>query len=160
MNQMEIYGATDELLAIERTRNQARQGGGRTFEMQLSPEAMAVMNAAPQILEKLDSISRSGVEVFQCARDMYIAGKELDAMVDIAAMRTSASLQKFSKSLPMIERTIDKYSDKLNDVIDRIMMMDPSECSLEVAKYRSQLIDIAHGHNQTIQSVLMKMLSI
>lgn len=118
-------------------------------------------NALNTTAETVDTVST----IFECAvesrivlKEMDVILKQMDTSVEKYIHDANVSLEKFKTTAPILEKEIDKTSDRIDKILDKALSIDASECQEVDLELRTDLISHVKDWSDRISDLLMKLM--
>lgn len=84
--------------------------------------------------------------------------KELDAKLDLFLAQVDANVEKFTAQLPMIERLLNRISDRIDKTAEVILARNRSSLTKEELQQQSLLLDIFQRDSDSFNDLIMKLM--
>ncbi len=120
-------------------------------------------NALSTTQEIVDTVST----IFECAMETRIAIKELDVVLkqmDLSVEKdindSNISLEKFKTTAPILAKHLDDISNRMDKILDHVLLIDPKTCGEDDLKLRTKLIDMVNDNSNKISNLLLQLMSL
>ena len=112
---------------------------------------IAISSAADRVLSSLDSInsiSSDMTDIMHTFANMRIGLKQIDAELDAFKTATGAKLDKFKLQVPILDKQMDRISDRIDQITDKILALTDDDMSEQALKkhLNSATLLIVSGH--------------
>lgn len=133
-------------------------------DKEIAPLLDTVDNVAMQIaaaVNVVNNITTSVTDTIQHIADVKLEMARLDNELEQFIAQTSANLERFKSSIPMLSKQLDKASDRIDKITDEALAHAKS-CSMteDELKKHSLMIDMLESANDSFNNLLMRILSL
>lgn len=131
---------------------------------ELVPLMDTVDDVAMQIaaaVNVVNNVTTSVTETIQHIANVKLEMARLDNELEQFLAQTSANLERFKSSIPMLSKQLDKASDRIDKITDETLAHAKS-CSMteDELKKHSLMIDMLESANDSFNNLLMRILSL
>lgn len=131
---------------------------------ELVPLMDTVDDVAMQIaaaVNVVNNVTTSVTETIQHIANVKLEMARLDNELEQFLAQTSANLERFKSSIPMLSKQLDKASDRIDKITDEALAHAKS-CSMteDELKKHSLMIDMLESANDSFNNLLMRILSL
>lgn len=119
--------------------------------------AMQVASA----VDVINNVTTSVTDTIKYIADVKVQLARLDNELEQFLAQTNANLERFKAAIPMLEKQLDKASDRIDRITDTALMhANNSEMSDDALKKHSLMIDMLESANESFNNLLMRILSL
>lgn len=122
---------------------------------------IAISSAADRVLSSLDSInsiSSDMTDIMHTFANMRIGLKQIDAELDAFKTATGAKLDKFKLQVPILDKQMDRISDCIDQITDKILALTDDDMSEQTLKKQSVLMDALSNFNDSFNNLVMRLM--
>ena len=109
-------------------------------------------------MDKLGMIVDSASDIAITIADMRIQIATVEAQVDAFCHALDTDLAKYEQRLPMLERQLNRASDRIDKFVDKILNEDGDSTSPEYLQRQSMLLDALADMSNQFNTIIMKLL--
>ena len=123
-------------------------------------EINAGINRAGEIVDTVSTLWNCTLETYYAVKELDVLMKQMDCTLEMYLQDTTISLEKFKTSAPILEKQIDKISDRIDRILDKALTIDSKNCDMTDLELRTKLITQVRDWSDHISSLLMKLMGI
>jgi hypothetical protein len=123
-------------------------------------EINAGINRAGEIVDTVSTLWNCTLETYYAVKELDVLMKQMDCTLEMYLQDTAISLEKFKTSAPILEKQIDKISDRIDRILDKALTIDSKNCEMVDLELRTKLITQVRDWSDHISSLLMKLMGI
>lgn len=138
---------------------QQRDTDGGRDRLERTRQSTDIASLHIQQLEAGVQVLDSSVQLLTCSRDLVLSIMQLHAEVARIGIQAEASVAKLRAAAPVVQRSLEQLSDRIDSLIERALAIDATDSSHSQLELRNQLIDLATVSSSQSQSLLFKFLS-
>lgn len=128
---------------------------------EMTPEQFRAANETLQsALQTSEVLAESTRDIVQSVCTLITVEKRIEATVQKYRLDVEHASNKLDKTMPAIEKTLDRLHDALDRDMDRLMAIDPTVGDEGMRFRRQQLMKLMMKRLDTIQELLLRVLSI
>ena len=86
--------------------------------------------------------------------------KRLDTELEAFIVQTNANLDRFKSAIPMLEKQLDKASNRIDKITDEALLHAKNCNMTEEVKKHSLMIEMLSSANDSFNNLLMRILSL
>lgn len=128
--------------------------------VQLQNSIGAIGEVADQTMNIVSSVSSTITDVTNAIGNMNLEMKRVDAQLSAFLAHTDANLQRFKAAAPMIEKQLDKASERLDKITDKLLDLTVEAETETDLKKQSLLLDALSNANEQFNGMIAKLMSI
>ncbi len=120
-------------------------------------------SAVGEVKEVVDNVSvlwNCTLDTIKAVKELDVLMKQMDVNLEMYINDTNISLEKFKTSAPILEKQLDKISDRIDKVLDKALTIDSKTCEMVDLELRSKLITQVRDWSDHVSSLLMKLMGI
>lgn len=130
---------------------------------QVAPIIDTVDDVAMQIaaaVNVVNNVTTSVTDTIKYIADVKVQLKRLDAELEAFIVQTNANLDRFKSAIPMLEKQLDKASNRIDKITDEALLHAKNCNMTEEVKKHSLMIEILSSANDSFNNLLMRILSL
>ena len=89
---------------------------------------------------------------------MHVAVEQIEAELEAFKTATGAKLEKFKLQVPILDKQMDKISDRIDMITERILSLTDDDMSEETLKKQSLLMDTLSNFSVSFNNLVMKLM--
>ena len=118
------------------------------------------LDKANMIIDYASIIWNCTLDTVKAVKELDLVMKQIDVSLEKYLIDADVNLEKFRINAKMVDKQLDRISDKIDTVLDKAMSIDSKTCSDVEIELRSKLITQVRDWSDHISSLLMKLMSI
>lgn len=121
----------------------------------------AIASATELMMASLDKVSTMSSDIddmVHAIANMRVAVKQIDAQLDAFKAATGAKLDKFKLQVPILDKQMDKISDRIDKITDKILSLTDDDMSEQTLKKQSVLMDALSNFNDSFNNLVMRLM--
>lgn len=130
---------------------------------QVAPIIDTVDDVAMQIaaaINVVNNVTTSVTDTIKYIADVKVQLKRLDAELEAFIVQTNANLDRFKSAIPMLEKQLDKASNRIDKITDEALLHAKNCNMTEEVKKHSLMIEMLSSANDSFNNLLMRILSL
>ncbi len=130
---------------------------------QVAPIIDTVDDVAMQIaaaVNVVNNVTTSVTDTIKYIADVKVQLKRLDAELEAFIVQTNANLDRFKSAIPMLEKQLDKASNRIDKITDEALLHAKNCNMTEEVKKHSLMIEMLSSANDSFNNLLMRILSL
>lgn len=130
---------------------------------QVAPIIDTVDDVAMQIaaaVNVVNNVTTSVTDTIKYIADVKVQLKRLDAELEAFIVQTNANLDRFKSAIPMLEKQLDKASNRIDKITDEALLHAKNCNMTEEVKTHSLMIEMLSSANDSFNNLLMRILSL
>lgn len=109
----------------------------------------------------INNVTTSVTDTIKYIADVKVELKRLDTELEKFIAQTGANLERFKSAIPMLEKQLDKASDRIDRITDTALEhAKTSEMTADALQKHSLMIDMLSSANDSFNNLLMRILSL
>ena len=109
-------------------------------------------------LDKVNNISSNINDMVHTLANMHVAVEQIEAELEAFKTATGAKLEKFKLQVPILDKQMDKISDRIDMITERILSLTDDDRSEETLKKQSLLMDTLSNFSVSFNNLVMKLM--
>ena len=109
-------------------------------------------------LDKVNNISSNINDMVHTLANMHVAVEQIEAELEAFKAATGAKLEKFKLQVPILDKQMDKISDRIDMITERILSLTDDDMSEETLKKQSLLMDTLSNFSVSFNNLVMKLM--
>ena len=109
-------------------------------------------------LDKVNNISSNINDMVHTLANMHVAVEQIEAELEAFKTATGAKLDKFKLQVPILDKQMDKISDRIDMLTDRILSLPDDDMTEETLKKQSLLMDTLSNFSVSFNNLVMKLM--
>ena len=109
-------------------------------------------------LDKVNNISSNINDMVHTLANMHVAVEQIEAELEAFKTATGAKLEKFKLQVPILDKQMDKISDRIDMITERILSLTDDDMSEETLKKQSLLMDTLSNFSVSFNNHVMKLM--
>ena len=109
-------------------------------------------------LDKVNNISSNINDMVHTLANMHVAVAQIEAELEAFKTATGAKLEKFKLQVPILDKQMDKISDRIDMITERILSLTDDDMSEETLKKQSLLMDTLSNFSVSFNNLVMKLM--
>ena len=109
-------------------------------------------------LDKVNNISSNINDMVHTLANMHVAVEQIEAELEAFKTSTGAKLEKFKLQVPILDKQMDKISDRIDMITERILSLTDDDMSEETLKKQSLLMDTLSNFSVSFNNLVMKLM--
>ena len=109
-------------------------------------------------LDKVNNISSNINDMVHTLANMHVAVEQIEAELEAFKTATGAKLEKFKLQVPILDKQMDKISDRIDMITERILSLTDDDMSEETLKKQSLLMDTLSNFSGSFNNLVMKLM--
>ena len=109
-------------------------------------------------LDKVNNISSNIHDMVHTLANMHVAVEQIEAELEAFKTATGAKLEKFKLQVPILDKQMDKISDRIDMITERILSLTDDDMSEETLKKQSLLMDTLSNFSVSFNNLVMKLM--
>lgn len=121
----------------------------------------AITSATELMMASLDKVSTLTSDIDDMVHtiaNMRVAVKQIDAQLDAFKTATGAKLDKFKLQVPILDKQMDRISDRIDQITDKILSLTDDDMSEQTLKKQSVLMDALSNFNDSFNNLVMRLM--
>lgn len=117
-------------------------------------------------IEKIDntisdikSLSSDVKETVQALANMNVEIERMDHQLEAFMAETGAKLEKFKVQAPIMEKMLDKASDRLDKITEKVLALSDDSTDEIKLKRQQQLMEQLNKANDNFNNMIMKLMN-
>lgn len=130
---------------------------------QVAPIIDTVDDVAMQIaaaVNVVNNVTTSVTDTIKYIADVKVQMKRLDTELEAFIVQTNANLDRFKSAIPMLEKQLDKASNRIDKITDEALLHAKNCNMTEEVKKHSLMIEMLSSANDSFNNLLMRILSL
>lgn len=130
---------------------------------QVAPIIDTVDDVAMQIaaaVNVVNNVTTSVTDTIKYIADVKVQLKRLDTELEAFIVQTNANLDRFKSAIPMLEKQLDKASNRIDKITDEALLHAKNCNMTEEVKKHSLMIEMLSSANDSFNNLLMRILSL
>lgn len=130
---------------------------------QVAPIIDKVDDVAMQIaaaVNVVNNVTTSVTDTIKYIADVKVQMKRLDTELEAFIVQTNANLDRFKSAIPMLEKQLDKASNRIDKITDEALLHAKNCNMTEEVKKHSLMIEMLSSANDSFNNLLMRILSL
>ena len=122
---------------------------------------IAINSAADRVLTSLESISSISTDLTDMMHtfaNMQIGIKQINAELDAFKTATGAKLDKFKLQVPILDKQMDRISNRINQITDKILALTDDDMSEQTLKKQATLMNMLSNFNDSFNNLVMRLM--
>ena len=128
---------------------------------QVAPIIDTVDDVAMQIaaaVNVVNNVTTSVTDTIKYIADVKVQLKRLDTELEAFIVQTNANLDRFKSAIPMLEKQLDKASNRIDKITDEALLHAKNCNMTEEVKKHSLMIEMLSSANDSFNNLLMRIL--
>ena len=109
-------------------------------------------------LDKINSITSDINDMVHTLANMHVAVEQIEAELEAFKTATGAKLDKFKLQVPILDKQMDKISDRIDMITERILSLTDDDMTEETLKKQSLLMDTLSNFSGSFNNLVMKLM--
>ncbi len=109
-------------------------------------------------LDRMNQIVIGGQNIMTTYAEMKMQIASVEAQVDAFCASLETDLAKYQQRLPMLEKQLDRASDRIDKFVEKILSEDGDNTSPECLQRQSILLDALTNMSNQFNTIIMKLL--
>ena len=109
-------------------------------------------------LDKINSITSDFNDMVDTLANMHVAVEQIEAELEAFKTATGAKLDKFKLQVPILDKQMDKISDRIDMITERILSLTDGDMTEETLKKQSLLMDTLSNFSGSFNNLVMKLM--
>lgn len=109
-------------------------------------------------LDKVNNLSSDIDDMVHTISNMHVAVKQIDAELDAFKTATGAKLDKFKLQVPILDKQMDRISNRIDQITDKILALTDDDMSEQTLKKQSVLMDALSNFNDSFNNLVMRLM--
>lgn len=126
------------------------------------PDGLLAISSATNLmmtsLDKVNSITSDINDMVHTLANMHVAVKQIEAELEAFKTATGAKLDKFKLQVPILDKQMDKISDRIDMITERILSLTDGDMTEETLKKQSLLMDTLSNFSVSFNNLVMKLM--
>ena len=130
---------------------------------QVAPIIDTVDDVAMQIaaaVNVVNNVTTSVTDTIKYIADVKVQLKRLDTELEAFIVQTNANLDRFKSAIPMLEKQLDKASNRIDKITDEALLHAKNCNMTEEVKKHSLMIEMLSSANDSFNNLLMRIWSL
>ena len=122
---------------------------------------IAINSAADRVLTSLESISSISTDLTDMMHtfaNMQIGIKQINAELDAFKTATGAKLDKFKLQVPILDKQMDRISNRIEQITDKILALTDDDMSEQTLKKQATLMNMLSNFNDSFNNLVMRLM--
>lgn len=122
---------------------------------------IAINSAADRVLTSLESISSISTDLTDMMHtfaNMQIGIKQINAELDAFKTATGAKLDKFKLQVPILDKQMDRISNRIDQITDKILALTDDDMSEQTLKKQATLMNMLSNFNDSFNNLVMRLM--
>ncbi len=122
---------------------------------------IAINSAADRVLTSLESISSISTDLTDMMHtfaNMQIGIKQINAELDAFKTATGAKLDKFKLQVPILDKQMDRISNRIDQITDKILALTDDDMSEQALKKQATLMNMLSDFNDSFNNLVMRLM--
>lgn len=122
---------------------------------------IAINSAADRVLTSLESISSISTDLTDMMHtfaNMQIGIKQINAELDAFKTATGAKLDKFKLQVPILDKQMDRISNRIDQITDKILALTDDDMSEQTLKKQATLMNMLSDFNDSFNNLVMRLM--
>ena len=122
---------------------------------------IAINSAADRVLTSLESISSISTDLTDMMHtfaNMQIGIKQITAELDAFKTATGAKLDKFKLQVPILDKQMDRISNRIDQITDKILALTDDDMSEQTLKKQATLMNMLSNFNDSFNNLVMRLM--
>lgn len=122
---------------------------------------IAINSAADRVLTSLESISSISTDLTDMMHtfaNMQIGIKQINAELDAFKTATGAKLDKFKLQVPILDKQMDRISNRIDQITDKILALTDDDMSEQTLKKQAMLMNMLSDFNDSFNNLVMRLM--
>lgn len=116
------------------------------------------LNTTLEIMDNASIIWNCTMDTIRVVKELDVVLKEMDVSLQEYLKDADVKLDKFKVNANIVEKQLDKISDRIDRVLDNAFKIDSKTCTNIDLELRSKLITQVRDWSDHISSLLMKLM--
>ena len=117
------------------------------------------LNNSLIIVDGIAKTAKEAADVFVTIKKIDYEIKNLDVKLEQFIKEADINLEKFKIKAEVVEKQLDKFSDKLDVILNKAVSINTSTENLQEIELRTTLLTQVKNWGDTMSSILMKILA-
>jgi hypothetical protein len=124
--------------------------------------AQEAMNKVDHALQRVQTITTAGQNIATHiaqtvveVKQMEAAIQQMDLQVEVMCKNLDMRIENNKLAAPMIQQQLSSYSNRMDDILKKVLEMDPNSADQNYIKSRSELISMLNGMSTNISNMFM-----
>ena len=126
------------------------------------PDGLLAISSATNLmmtsLDKVNSITSDINDMVHTLANMHVAVKQIEAELEAFKTATGAKLDKFKLQVPILDKQMDKISDRIDMITERILSLTDGDMTEETLKKQSLLMDTLSNFSVSFNNLVLKLM--
>lgn len=122
------------------------------------PQKQDIMSQINSSLDMVNQLMGGAQDIMMTYADMKKQIVMVEAQVDAFCASLETDLAKYQQRLPMLEKQLDRASDRIDKFVDKILNDDGDVTSPEYLQKQSLLLDALTSISDQFNTIIMKLL--
>lgn len=109
-------------------------------------------------LDKVNSITSDFNDMVHTLANMHVAVEQIEAELEAFKTATGAKLDKFKLQVPILDKQMDKISNRIDMITERILSLTDDDMTEETLKKQSLLLDTLSNFSGSFNNLVMKLM--
>ena len=109
-------------------------------------------------LDKVNNISSNINDMVHTLANMHVAVEQIEAELEAFKTATGAKLEKYKLQVPILDKQMDKISDRIDMITERILSLTDGDMTEETLKKQSLLMDTLSNFSGSFNNLVMKLM--
>ena len=109
-------------------------------------------------LDKINSRTSDFNDMVHTLANMHVAVEQIEAELEAFKTATGAKLDKFKLQVPILDKQMDKISDRIDMITERILSLTDGDMTEETLKKQSLLMDTLSNFSGSFNNLVMKLM--
>lgn len=120
----------------------------------------ATINNANELTKNVQTLWNCTLETVKTVKELDVLMKNMDVSLERYLQDTNVSLEKFRISAPIVEKQLDRISDRMDNILNSALEINPKTCELKELELRGNLIKQVRDWSDQISTLLIKLMGI
>lgn len=123
-------------------------------------EFNSTLDKASGIVDNASIIWNCTLDTVEAVKELDLIMKQLDVSLEMFIKNADVNLEKFKDSAKIVDKQLDRISDRIDSVLDKALTIDSRTCSDVEIELRSKLINQVREWSDHISNLLMRLMGV
>jgi len=129
-------------------------------DSQFSQMVNSSLDRVDSVCTLVSNVSCSLADTTKAITNVRLEIAKLDAQLDTFIVETQSRIEKFKVAAPILEKQLEKASERIDRITDTILSQSSNSLSGESLEKQRMLIDLLGQTNDTFNNLLVKLITI
>ncbi len=116
------------------------------------------LQTANEVINNVSMIWNCTLDTVKAVKELDVILKQMDVSLEMFLKNSDVNLAKFQTNAGIVEKQLDRISDRIDKVLDNALSIDSKNCAIVDLELKSKLISQVRDWSDHISSLLMRLM--